>query len=50
MRRTARVLISLAWFAAISLIASAPTAPAVADTVSQPGPCFYYNGVYFCLS
>jgi len=48
MSRTARILISVAWFATISLIASAPATPAAADTSPQPGPCFLYNGVFFC--
>jgi len=48
MSRTARILISVAWFAAISLVASAPATQAADVTPSQDGPCILYNGIYFC--
>jgi hypothetical protein len=48
MSQTARVLISVAWFAAISLIASAPPAQVASETPPQDGPCYVYNGVYIC--
>jgi hypothetical protein len=48
MKRTTRVLLAVAWFAAISLFVSPPPTQAVSNTGPQPGPCFYYNGVFFC--
>jgi len=48
MRRIARVLISVAWFAAISLLVSPPSSEAAAETSPQPGPCILWNGVFFC--
>jgi len=47
MSRTARILLSVAWFTVISLVASTPPAQLAADA-PQPGPCYYYNGAWFC--
>lgn len=48
MRRVTRVLLSLAWFAAISLVATPAPSRAAEEAPPVPGPCFYYHGVYIC--
>ena len=48
MRRIARVLVAVAWFAAVSLIVSPPASQAAAESSPAPGPCLLWNGVIFC--
>ena len=43
-----RVIVSVAWFAALSLLVSQPTAEVSTDTPPEPGPCYYLNGIYIC--